>query len=186
MRRISKIVPIYVKDDILLEVDYFWSDTKDEPFNDVEYELNTKPRKIMEAINLLILQLNSHFSRLKVTSMSYDLYLKDPVTKKTINLDRPHFMRGGTYCIQGDNEAHINITYNYAPVFQKVLGENGIRSLYGLSGVESIPKIKYAISQLDNDVNDDYWQPTEGNVKQSLYQCLALAAMHPEGIWDGD
>lgn len=29
--------------------------------------------------------------------MSYDIHLNDPVTKQTLELDEPHFMRGGTY-----------------------------------------------------------------------------------------
>lgn len=29
--------------------------------------------------------------------MSYDIHLNDPVTKQTIELENPHFMRGGTY-----------------------------------------------------------------------------------------
>lgn len=29
--------------------------------------------------------------------MSYDINLLDPVTKETIEINEPHFMRGGTY-----------------------------------------------------------------------------------------
>lgn len=49
--------------------------------------------------------------------MSYDIHLNDPVTKQTIELENPHFMRGGTYAIDGTKELSLNITYNYACVF---------------------------------------------------------------------
>ena len=44
--------------------------------------------------------------------MSYDIDLLDPVTKKTIELDFPHAMRGGTYAVGGDTRASLNVTYN--------------------------------------------------------------------------
>lgn len=118
--------------------------------------------------------------------MSYDLALCDPVTGNWIKLDAPHFMRGGTYSLEGEPTAKLNITYNYSRHFVRVLGEGGIRSLYGQTGAESIPRLQAAIAQLGDDVNDDYWQPTEGNAKQALHQCLALAMMRPDGVWDGD
>lgn len=119
--------------------------------------------------------------------MSYDLGLKDPVTKEWIELDAPHQMRGGTYCVGGTPSAKINITYNYEQFFRQVLcAENGIRLLYGMTGAESIPIIKKAIEQLGDDIDEHYWKPTEGNAKQALHQCLALAQMYPNGIWDGD
>ena len=45
--------------------------------------------------------------------MSYDIHLNDPVTKQTIELENPHFMRGDTYAIDGTKELSLNITYNY-------------------------------------------------------------------------
>jgi hypothetical protein len=119
--------------------------------------------------------------------MSYDLYLVDPVTKETLELDAPHHMRGGTYCVGGTRDAHINITYNYAPHYYKHLDEKqGIRVIYNMTGAESIPKLKEAISKLGDEVTDDYWESTEGNAKKALFHCLALAQMRPDGIWEGD
>lgn len=119
--------------------------------------------------------------------MSYDIHLLDPVTKEPIQLDSPHQMKGGTFALGGTTEAHINITYNYWGILSKVLdSEKGIRSIYGKSASETIPLLKKAITQLQDDVDDDYWKPTEGNVKQALYQLLALANLRPDGIWDGD
>jgi hypothetical protein len=123
--------------------------------------------------------------------MSYDLYLKDPVSKETIHLDDVHHMRGGTYAIGGTTEAHLNVTYNYAKHYYRVFNEaagleSGIRSIYGMSGAESVPVLQKAAALLGDDVHDDYWTPTEGNAKRALFQLIALAKMRPDGIWDGD
>ena len=118
--------------------------------------------------------------------MSYDIRLKDLVTKETLILDAPHDMRGGTYCIGGTDECWLNVTYNYSEHYYRVFGEKGIRSIYGMTGAESIPILKTAIEQLGDDVSQNYWEPTEGNAKQALVQLLALAQLRPNGVWDGD
>ena len=66
------------------------------------------------------------------------------------------------------------------------MGDQGIRSLYGLTGAESIPLLKTAIDQLNDDIDVDYWKATEGNAKLPLMQLLAMAQMRPDGIWSGD
>lgn len=119
--------------------------------------------------------------------MSYDIYLKDPITKETTEIDTPHFMRGGTYCINGSNELSLNITYNYSKYYRETIcSKKGIRAIYGLTGLESIPLLENAINQLGDDVDNDYWKPTEGNAKRPLIQLLTMAKMTPDGIWQGD
>lgn len=118
--------------------------------------------------------------------MSYDLKLRHPVTGEDLVLDSPHFMRGGTYCVDGENRARLNITYNYVHHFRRVLGPEGIRALYGKTGAETIPLLQAAIAQLRDDVSENYWDATEGNARVALHQCLALAMMRPEGVWSGD
>lgn len=119
--------------------------------------------------------------------MSYSIHLVHPVTRETLEVDERHHIRGGMYCVGGTTECYLNVTYNYGMFFRKVLDpEKGIRSIYGMSGAESIPVLKEAISKLGDDVSSDYWEPTEGNAKQALYGLLALAQMRPDGIWDGD
>lgn len=117
--------------------------------------------------------------------MSYDIYLIDPVTKDTINLSDKHLLTGGTYARGGTTEAWLNITYNYAKHYA-TLGEKGIRTIYGMTGADSIPLLEKTISRLKNDTDEDYWEPTEGNAKQALLQLVALAKMRPDGIWQGD
>ena len=118
--------------------------------------------------------------------MSYDIYLKDPVTGETLEADAPHQIRGGTYAMGGTTELWLNVTYNYGAHFRRVLGDDGIRSIYGKTGAESIPMLKDAMAQLADDVDDDYWKATEGNAKQALAGLLAFAQLRPDGVWDGD
>lgn len=118
--------------------------------------------------------------------MSYDIWLAHPVTGKTLELDYVHDLRGGTYQIGGTREAWLNVTYNYAKHYYRIFGEQGIRTIYGKTGAESIPLLEAAIQQLSNDTDDDYWKPTEGNAKAALYQLLALARRRPDGVWQGD
>lgn len=83
----------------------------------------------------------------------------------------------------------LNVTYNYGHFYYQpeVFGENGIRSIYGKTGAESIPMLEKAISALGDDVDDsDYWHATEGNAKRALYGLLAFAKMRPDGVWEGD
>lgn len=72
--------------------------------------------------------------------MSYDIYLKDPVTNEVAEVPG-HLMIGGTYKADYhpetgtftpalNTEAHLNITYNYAPYYREVYPDNGIRSVY--------------------------------------------------------
>ena len=136
--------------------------------------------------------------------MSYDIELTDQVTGKTLELDAPHHMRGGTYAVGGTTRAHLNVTYNYAPQFYRAFGsagsvdetscfgqmfagnQRGVRTLYGMTGAESLPVLDKAISILADDVDPDYWKATDGNAKRALAQLRALAAMRPNGLWAGD
>lgn len=136
--------------------------------------------------------------------MSYDISLRDPVAGDTLELDAPHHMRGGTYAVGGTKSAHLNVTYNYAPHYRRVFSPRpaapadsehgaihdglvlGIRSIYTLTGAQSIPVLQAAIDALGTDTNADYWAPTEGNARRALVQLLALAQMRPDGIWMGD
>lgn len=118
--------------------------------------------------------------------MSYDIYLTDPKTKETICFDVPHRLKGGTYAIGGTREAWLNITYNYYEHFVKVLGEEGIRAIYGMTGKQSMPVLEKAIESLKDDTDPDYWKPTEGNARNALLDLLVLAKSAPHGIWKGD
>lgn len=118
--------------------------------------------------------------------MSYDISLKDPVTKQTIELNEPHFMRGGTYAIGGTKELWLSITYNYASYYYEATDkdprfahdevscyyadgtkgpietEYGIRGIYGKSGAESIPMLEDMIRRITEKYQKDgEWIETE-------------------------
>ena len=134
--------------------------------------------------------------------MSYDISLRDPVTKETIRFENPHFMRGGMYAIYGTTEAWLNVTYNYSIWYCKddVFPDNiGIRILDNMSAVDSISILENAISTINNipqDLSneeievykeenvDGYWLPTKVNAVRPLYQLLAMAKLRPDGIWE--
>ena len=118
--------------------------------------------------------------------MSWDFDLCDPVTKKVLETEEKHHMFGGTICIGGTNVMTLNITFNYSRIINGVIeSEEGYARLFnGKPAAETIPILKSAISKLSDDVDDDYWKPTEGNAKRALCQLLALAQMRPDGIWN--
>ena len=120
--------------------------------------------------------------------MSYDISLRDPGTKETREVDEPHFMTGGTYQLGGTKELWLNVTYNYSDFYYRddVFGEKGIRTIYGMTGAESIPVLEKAAAALGDDVDQDYWKATEGNAKRPLFQLIAMARMRPDGVWDGE
>ena len=118
--------------------------------------------------------------------MSYYIELCDPVSKERILFDNPHMMTGGTYAIGGMREAWLSVTYNYSDIYRRVMGDDGIRSIYGMTGAESIPVLEAAASMLADNATVDYWEGTEGNAKRLLLQLTAMAGMRPDGIWDGD
>ena len=105
--------------------------------------------------------------------MSYDIMLKDPVTGKTIEINEPHFMRGGTYQVGGSKELWLNITYNYSDYYYEategdprfahdevteyyfdgtegpVETRYGIRGIYGKTGSDSIPMLEDMIGRIE-------------------------------------
>lgn len=123
--------------------------------------------------------------------MSYDIELCDPVTKEVLTLDAPHDMRGGTYAIGGTTEAWLNITYNYGKFYREHCPTEGLRSIYGMTGAESIPYLQSMIATIqrnhpDCETSPDYWAAVPGNAIKPLHQLIALARLRPDGVWKGD
>ena len=94
--------------------------------------------------------------------MSYDIELKHPITHETLVCEVAHQIRGGTYAVGGTQEMWLNITYNYGRFYRRddVFGENGIRTIYGMTGAESIPVLKKAMAALKADSYHQRWYPT--------------------------
>lgn len=99
--------------------------------------------------------------------MSYDIYLREPVTGEVTNVPG-HLMIGGTYKADYhpetrtftpalNTDAHLNITYNYGGYYREVY-ENGIREIYGMQGVDSISVLENMISAIsDKYKKNDTW-----------------------------
>lgn len=118
--------------------------------------------------------------------MSYDLYVVDS-DGQTMSSDTPHSLCGGTFAVGGTTELWLNMTYNYVHILRRVLGEDGIRTLDEMSTIESIPLLERAIGMLeqseDIDMDVDYWQPSDSNVRRALLDVLALAKLGANGTW---
>lgn len=93
--------------------------------------------------------------------MSYDIYLKDSTTKETAEVPG-HLMIGGTYKADYhpetgtftpalNTDAHLNVTYNYGRYYYEVYKEKGIRTIYGMFGLESIMVLEKMISFLEEE-----------------------------------
>lgn len=114
--------------------------------------------------------------------MGWDAMLTDPVTGTTLELEEPHQMRGGTYCVGGTRRAKLSVTYNYGKHYARVM-RGGLDALDGMSGAESISILTAAIEALGRDVDKNYWVASEGNARLALEQLRALARLRPDGVW---
>ena len=114
--------------------------------------------------------------------MSYDISIVDKKTKEQIEVEFPHDLKGGTYAIGGTRELWLNITWNYGdwyryegvfPVVERT-NENGetycnkgIRAIYGLTGVESIPVLEHAIEAINNIEENQILTEKDYNVTEN-------------------
>lgn len=114
--------------------------------------------------------------------MSYDCYLVDK-DKNVIILDKSFDRAGGTYAIGGINEAWLNVTYNYGPIFKKVLGYS-LNDLDGKCVKDTLPDLENAIDFLsEDDKTNNYWDATEYNAKRALKDLVYLAKHKPDAFW---
>lgn len=116
--------------------------------------------------------------------MSYDVHFED--SDGNLCKTPRHDYKGGTYKLGGNDEASLNITYNYGKRLREILHEKSIRGLYGLTSTEIIPLLDIAIAKLGNDLSEDYWEPTDGNIKTALMYLRRLAILCPNGMLQGD
>lgn len=124
--------------------------------------------------------------------MSWDFDLCDPVTRECLQTEEKHMISGGTCCLGGRKEMTLNITGNYSGIIANKMKDLGIVDenshtypyyFEGKSGAETTEPLKKLIASLKDDVDDDYWKPTEGNVKRALCGLLAFAQLRPDGVW---
>lgn len=86
--------------------------------------------------------------------MGYSLWLEDKETGIICRRKKPEVDLGNMLCIGGSDLMEFNITYNYAPYYDKAVRfqENGIRTIYGMSGKDSLP----LLNELIKDIKDRY------------------------------
>ena len=123
--------------------------------------------------------------------MSYDLYLRDPVTREKLEVPA-HMMYGcnikceeinGVLVPTSTTEAYLNITYNYSSFYEKFLGGKGINDLDGKSVRETIPKMMEAACKMQGKTDADYWAKTEGNARKALLDLITLGLKALDGYW---
>ena len=91
-------------------------------------------------------------------------------------LPEKHDIAGGTYAVGGTRDAWLYVTYNYAEIFARVMGEGGINQLDGGCVRDSLPLLEKAIAALGEAQPDaDYWKATDGNAKKALVGLKAIA-----------
>jgi hypothetical protein len=116
--------------------------------------------------------------------MSYDIYVVDE-NKETITLEKPHQLRGGTYCESGTTEAHYNITYNYSVVYYMVFPR---RKSIGLLDGKTLQQADTIILKAMSKMPDfskrpregNYWEPTPQNAWWALRDLHELFSLIPE------
>jgi len=114
--------------------------------------------------------------------MGYSIRLLHPETKEQLHTKGNHQIQGGTYCIGGTTELSLSVTYNYAPLYKRIFGEEGIRSLYGMLALDSVTLLAKGISELGD--NDQI--PFEDAVQQGISQLRLSRTFNrnPAGIED--
>ena len=98
--------------------------------------------------------------------MSYDINIMRH-DGTAVRLRKRHNCAGGTYALGGTREAWLNVTYNYSAIFDRLLGEDGIRTIYGMNIKQARPILEAAIAKLGDAKPDaDYWKACDGNAKR--------------------
>lgn len=105
--------------------------------------------------------------------MSYDISLN--VGGAPCRVDRHE--DGGVYTLGGTTQADLNVTYNYAPLFD-------FKDLDGKTGAETADALQEAVMALGTIRDPDYWKPTPGNAGYACAILLRWARQHPDGIWE--
>lgn len=87
----------------------------------------------------------------------------------------PH-CEGGTIQVGGSDEALMNVTYNYGKVWS-------VRKINGMTGEQSVPILEAVVRENGTERDDDYWNPTPGNVGYMASVLHAWALQHPQAVW---
>lgn len=104
--------------------------------------------------------------------MGYDITIKNK-DSHIVQFKEVHNIRGGTFAIGGTTEAWLSVTCNYCKFFRKVWND-GIFDLNGKTVSVAVEMLNDAIQKLKGEKDADYWKPTEGNARASLFNLKLL------------
>ncbi len=80
-------------------------------------------------------------------------------------------------------DASINVTGNYSRRIHEVMG-SGLRDLYGQTGLEAVASLAILAANLaDEEPDDDYWKPTDGNIRVLAATLIDWTFQHPNGTF---
>ena len=124
--------------------------------------------------------------------MSHDIRIKRK-DGTVVELKERHAITGGTYALGGTTEAWLNITYNYWRIFDRLFGEDGITTIYGMNVKDARVLLVGAVARLgDAEPDENYWKACDGNAKKALAGLIELTdralSDYPddEMFWEGD
>ena len=112
--------------------------------------------------------------------MSWDVDLVDNEGKIVEVV--PH-QEGGIIAMGGEDQATMNVTYNYAKHFYDNLPDPGFKWLNGKKAKDTIEILEKAVKELGTETSNDYWEATEGNAGRALSVLLSWAKQYPEAIF---
>ena len=118
--------------------------------------------------------------------MSYNIYLEE--NEKVCKVEK--HSEGGTYNVEGTDEARLNVTYNYSWFYFLLLDyEKGLRWLTNREADSCIRRLEETSEKLgtnqykrrddEGSYIEDYWAPTPGNAGYALNILLGWAKQHP-------
>ena len=105
--------------------------------------------------------------------MSWWVYLEN---KEGETVEVPRHSEGGTYVMGGTKTAELNVTYNYGKHFD-------FKELDGKTGEEAKPLLTKAVENFGSKRNEDYWNPTKGNVGHACNILLSWVKENPKAIF---
>lgn len=112
--------------------------------------------------------------------MSYDISIIDNKTNNIIESSYPEYIDGYDY----SKPLYLSITFNYSSILSKAFNnKKGIYLLNNRKVSDTINIIEIAINRLKNEINDDYWSATEGNVKFALLKLYQMSLLGQGGVW---
>jgi hypothetical protein len=80
-------------------------------------------------------------------------------------------------------DASLNITGNYSRRIEEAMG-SGLRDLYGQTGIVVAANLAILAANLaDEEPDEDYWRPTDGNIKVVASTLIDWTFQHPEGTF---